>query len=70
MFFTAAQNVCFWHKADMPVALKRTSMSPKPMSVFDPKRTLEIVVLSSTEPFLDVQLTAIWIVPDSGEKMT
>jgi hypothetical protein len=40
------------------------------MSANGTKRTLEIVVLSSTEPYLDVQLNAIWIVPDSSETMT
>jgi hypothetical protein len=45
-FFTAAQNVCFWPKADILIAgecplsgVKRTSKFESVTSAFDPKRT-------------------------------
>jgi len=45
------QNVCFWHKADMAIALrdvrfwgvKRTLIGYAPMSAFDPERTSAVV---------------------------
>jgi hypothetical protein len=46
-FFTAAQNVCFWHLADIETAsakcplsgVKQTSRFQGAMPAFDPKRT-------------------------------
>jgi hypothetical protein len=41
------------------------------LKVLDPERPIrEADVGGSTEPFLDVRLNAIWIVPVSGETVT